>query len=96
MGLDWVSYLPLALCAIRSIPNRDTGFSPFELAFGKRMCGPLDIMYAGWVEDAFQKSDVCSWVAKLQEKLVILHECATANACKATAKRVETFKGGRT
>ncbi len=27
--------------------------------------------------------------------MVILHECATANACKAIAKRVETFNKGK-
>ncbi len=57
-GIDWVTYLPLALCAIRMVPNADTGFSSYEIAFGRRMSGPLDIVYSGWVEDRFQVDDV--------------------------------------
>ena len=49
-GIDWVTYLPLAMCALRMVPNRGTGYSPYELAFGRKMHGPLDVIYASWVE----------------------------------------------
>ena len=33
-GLDWVGQIPFALFALRSAPNRDSLFSPFELIYG--------------------------------------------------------------
>ena len=33
--LDWVSFLPMALFAIRQAVHRETGFSPAELVFGR-------------------------------------------------------------
>ena len=33
-GLDWVEFLPLALFAMRQVPNRDLGYSPHELVLG--------------------------------------------------------------
>ncbi len=47
-GIDWVTFLPMALFAIRQVPNRDTGFSPHQLVFGRNMHDPLDILYVGW------------------------------------------------
>ena len=44
-GIGWVEFLPLALFAIRQLPNRDTGFSPSDLVYGKKFRGPLDIIY---------------------------------------------------
>ncbi len=77
-GLDWSTFLPMALFAIRQVANRDTGYSPHDLVFGRRMRGPslwqkdergpLDIVvYTGWVEDCYSDCDVSSWVEKLQE-----------------------------
>ncbi len=33
IGIDWVSFVPMALFAIRQVPNRDTGFSPHNLSW---------------------------------------------------------------
>ncbi len=48
-GIDWSVFLPLALFAIRQVPNRDVGFSPHCLVYGKDVVGPLDVLYKGWV-----------------------------------------------
>ncbi len=39
-GIDWADFLPLALFAIRQIPNRDLGVSPHCLVYGKEVVGP--------------------------------------------------------
>ncbi len=49
-GLDWVDFLPLALFALRQVPNRDVGFSPHCIVYGRDVMGPLDILYEGWVD----------------------------------------------
>ncbi len=90
-GVDWVSFLPMALFAIRQVVNRDTGFTPHELVFGRKMRGPLDIVYAGWVEDVYREWDVSSWVETLQEKLKLQCDVSVANGSIASKKRADSF-----
>ncbi len=39
-GITWADFLPMALFAIRQVPNRSTGVSPHELVYGRAMVGP--------------------------------------------------------
>ncbi len=45
-GIDWVRFLPMALFALRQMPHRDSGLSPFDLVYGFDVRGPLD---DGWM-----------------------------------------------
>ena len=73
-GLDWVEQVPFALFALRAAPNRDSGFSPFELVFGHTVRTPLDILYQGWSVDTFHKFDALEWSEWLSDKLEVWHE----------------------
>ncbi|XP_064083032.1 uncharacterized protein LOC135199045 [Macrobrachium nipponense] len=42
---EWDKILPFALFAIRNHPNSSTGVAPFELVFGHKVRGPLEIMF---------------------------------------------------
>ncbi len=90
-GIDWADFLPMALFTIRQVPNRSTGFSPHELVFGRKMVGPLDVLYSGWVEREYDELDVCEWVSQLQEKLDLLHDLASAHELDVIEKRAESF-----
>ncbi len=90
-GLDWSTFLPMALFAIRQVANRDTGYSPHDLVFGRRMRGPLDIVYASWVEDCYSDCDVSSWVEKLQERLKTLSELSVVCEAESSASRAKKF-----
>ena len=48
---DWDRYIPALLFAYRELPNESTGFSPFELLFGRRPRGPIDILAKVWSGD---------------------------------------------
>ena len=37
---DWDEYLPYLLFEYREVPQESTGFSPFELLYGRRGRGP--------------------------------------------------------
>ena len=41
---DWDEYLPYLLFAYREAPQESIGFSPFELLYGRRLRGPLDLL----------------------------------------------------
>ncbi len=56
-GVDWSRFLPLALFALK-VPNADTGLSPFQVVYGFDVRGPLDQVYAGWVEETCEGMDV--------------------------------------
>ena len=41
---DWDTYLPYVLFAYREVPQESTVFSPFQLLYGRRARGPLDVL----------------------------------------------------
>ena len=41
---DWDEHLPYLLFAFREVPQESTEFSPFELLYGGRVRGPLDVL----------------------------------------------------
>ncbi|XP_078238458.1 uncharacterized protein LOC144584971 [Pogona vitticeps] len=45
---NWDQKLQSLLFAYRSVPQASTGFSPFELLFGRRVKGPLDLIKQNW------------------------------------------------
>ena len=51
---DWDKLLPYVLFAYREVPQTSTGFSPFELLYGRSVNGPLDILCQSW--EAGEKS----------------------------------------
>ena len=48
--------------ALWQCPNRDAGFSPFQLVYGKHIHTTLDLMYAGWADKINDETNVCGWV----------------------------------
>ena len=41
---DWDRYIPAVLFAYREIPQETTGFSPFELMYGRQPRGPIKVI----------------------------------------------------
>ena len=46
---SWDKYLPFVLFAYREVPCQSTGYSPFELLFGRTVRGPLTAVKHAWV-----------------------------------------------
>ncbi len=61
------------------MPNRDVGYSPHQLVYGRNVLGPLDLLYSGLVDDVFDEVNVEEWVLLLQDKLKLLQDLAMAN-----------------
>ena len=47
-GTNWDQWLPYLLFSYREVPQASTGFSPFELLYGREVRGPLDILRESW------------------------------------------------
>ena len=48
---SWHRYLPALLFAVRETPQSSTGFSPFELIYGRTVKGPMYILREIWTEE---------------------------------------------
>uniref|UniRef100_K7G546 ribonuclease H n=1 Tax=Pelodiscus sinensis TaxID=13735 RepID=K7G546_PELSI len=49
-GKDWDMLLPYLMFAVREVPQASTGFSPFELLYGRNPRGILDLAKEAWEE----------------------------------------------
>jgi len=47
-GADWGEWIPYLLFAYQEVPQSSTGFSPFELLYGRKVRCPLDVLKEAW------------------------------------------------
>ena len=82
-GKDWDQLIPYLLFAYREVPQSSTGFSPFELMYGRQVRGPLDVLKETWESSKKSTESVVSYVLTIQEKLAKMSELACENLKKA-------------
>lgn len=68
-GADWDRWLPYLLFAYREVPQASTGFSPFELLYGRQVRGPLDLLKDHWESSQVEGENVVDYVVKMRERL---------------------------
>ncbi|KAL0156516.1 hypothetical protein M9458_047762, partial [Cirrhinus mrigala] len=83
-GRDWDKWLPFLLFAYREVPQASTGFSPFELLYGRHVQGPLDMLKRSW-EPTTKPSErsIVSYILEMRERLNKYREEATVNLQQA-------------
>ena len=84
---DWDEHLPYLLFAYREVPQESTGFSPFELLYGRRVRGPLDVLKEAWVGYEVEKENVSVHVLEMRRCLEEMSELVKENATKAQKKQ---------
>ncbi|CAM4532736.1 unnamed protein product [Lepidochelys kempii] len=85
---DWDKYLPHVLFAYREVPQESAGFSPFELLYGRRVRGPLDLMRDEWEGKATPDGEsVVENVLIFRERLAELMGLARENLARAQRKQ---------
>ena len=90
-GKDWDKMVPYLLFAYREVPQASTGFSPFELLYGREVRGPLDVLRDQW--EARQRSDesVVSYVLKMRERLQEMSDVVRENLAVSQAMQKEWY-----
>ena len=78
-GKDWDHILPYLLFAYRKVPQASTGFAPFELLYGHRVRGHLDILKESWEASNKSSESVVSYVLCMQERLSKLRDLVKEN-----------------
>ena len=67
---DWDRYLPAVLFAYREVPQASTGFSPFELLYGRTVRGPMQVLKELWTgSDTPEVKTTYQYVLDLRNRL---------------------------
>eukprot|EP00731_Ephydatia_muelleri_P004053 Em0002g229a len=96
-GKEWDKKIPYLLFAYREVPQASTGFSPFELLYGRDVRGPLDILKEVW-ETTSRTTDenVISYVLSTRERLREMSELVQENLSSSQRRQKSWFdKGAR-
>ena len=80
---EWDKMLPHVLFAYREVPEASTGFSPFELLYGRKVRGPLDVLREDMVGCNETSENLVQYVQEVRSRLKEMSELAHANLCDA-------------
>ena len=86
-GKNWNKLLPYVLFAYREVPQATTGFSPFELVYGRDVRGPLDVLKDGLTQDSVEGDDIVSYVNRVYERLQAAKDIVQDNLRRTQAKQ---------
>ena len=83
---EWDKVIKYILFACRSAPHANTGYSPFELVFGRQLRGPLDVVHEGWMGGDLPQSSAVEWIANMRDTLALVWEVAVVKEQRAKDK----------
>lgn len=91
-GKDWDRWLPYLMFSYREVPQASTGFSPFELLYGRQVRGPLEVLRDAWdpASDP-QPVPVLHYVLQMREKMEQLSQLVHQNMEKAQVRQKHSF-----
>src|SRR5258708_16812172 len=81
---QWDRYVDPALFAYRSCVHSSTGFSPFELLYGRTVRGPLDILKKLWTSEESENAETRTTYQYIYDLVKRLTE-----ACEIAAKSLK-------
>jgi len=92
---EWDMKLPNMLWALRHMENETTGVTPYEVVYGKKGRGPLEVLRDTWsgntqVYPDLQKNNK-EYLSMLKNELKICNEVATENAKISQNKYVNSY-----
>uniref|UniRef100_A0A8C5QSI0 Gypsy retrotransposon integrase-like protein 1 n=3 Tax=Leptobrachium leishanense TaxID=445787 RepID=A0A8C5QSI0_9ANUR len=68
-GRNWDLLLPYLMFSIREVPQASTGFSPFELLYGRHPRGLLDVVKETWEQETTPYRSVVEHISQMQERM---------------------------
>ena len=85
---DWHRYLVPTLFAIREMPSDRTGYSAFELLYGRRVRGPITVLRDLWENKSVvgEERETYQYVIELQTKLEDCAKVAVQNSNVSSEK----------
>ncbi|RUA04547.1 MAG: hypothetical protein DSY43_06070 [Gammaproteobacteria bacterium] len=87
----WDKYLPYLLFAYREVPTESTGYSPFELLYGRMVRGPLAVIKETWLERQPPNDNLLSHVLEIRKRLTTMQQVVQENMEKAQGKQKHLY-----
>ncbi|KAL0190638.1 hypothetical protein M9458_013336, partial [Cirrhinus mrigala] len=91
---NWDKWLEPLLFAVREVPQASTGFSPFELLYGRQPRGVLDVLRETWEDGPSQSKNEIQYVMDLRTKLHTLGRLSMENLLQAQDKQSRLYNSG--
>ncbi|KAI7808673.1 hypothetical protein IRJ41_011194 [Triplophysa rosa] len=91
---NWDKWLEPLLFAVREVPQASTGFSPFELLFGRQPRGVLDVLRETWEDGPSNSKNEIQHVLDLRTKLHTLGRLSMENLLQAQDKQSRLYNRG--
>ncbi|XP_061833118.2 uncharacterized protein [Nerophis lumbriciformis] len=91
---NWHKWLDPLLFAVREVPQASTGFSPFELLFGRKPRGVLDLVKESWEEGPSPSKKEIQYVMDLRAKLHTLGHLSRENLLQAQERQQRLYNMG--
>eukprot|EP00745_Piridium_sociabile_P043738 TRINITY_DN8997_c0_g2_i9.p1 TRINITY_DN8997_c0_g2~~TRINITY_DN8997_c0_g2_i9.p1 ORF type:complete len:902 (-),score=147.63 TRINITY_DN8997_c0_g2_i9:1001-3472(-) len=85
----WHRYLPALLFACRELPSESTGFSPFQLLFGREVRGPVALLQETWTGKDGQDTEakpLYSYLFELKNMIADSCQIAMENSASSSSK----------
>ena len=83
----WDKYLPYLLFAYREVPCESTGYSPFELLYGRTVRGPLAVIKETWSEGQSSEENLITHVLEIRRRLATMQQVVQENLKQAQGKQ---------
>ncbi len=91
---NWDKWLEPLLLAVREVPQASTGFSPFELLYGRQPHGVLDVLRETWEEGPMGSKNEIQHVLDLRTKVHTLGQLSMENLLQAQDKQSRLYNRG--
>ena len=91
---DWDEYLPYLLFAYREVPQESTGFSPFEMLYGRRVRGPLDVLRESWTGEQEDEVPTITHIVEIRERMAEMADLVQQNAEQAQNRQRKYYDRG--
>ncbi|CAG2252545.1 unnamed protein product [Mytilus edulis] len=86
----WDIHLQQLAGAIRATENRQTGFTPNFMVFGREVNQPIDLVL-GQIKERFPDQDICKYVQSLRNSLEDAHDIARDNLKSAQKRQKQDY-----
>ena len=70
----WPEQIKYALFALRSMPARDTGFSLYEIVFGRKFPSPLALLFESWSDSQAPPVKLCTWLEQFDRRVEVIRD----------------------
>ena len=93
-GKDWDRLVPYVMFAIREVPQASTGFSPFELLYGRQPRGLLDLAREAWESQPSPHRSVIDHIEQMQTRARRVWPLVREHMTQAQREQSHTYNRG--